>query len=31
LLLTKTADSVGPECAKHPSKRPCNRHRRKSR
>jgi hypothetical protein len=27
LLLTKTAAPVGPECAKHPDKFPCNRHR----
>lgn len=27
ILLTKTNDSVGPECAKHPNEFPCNHHR----
>jgi len=31
LLLTKTQDSVGPECIKHPDKFPCKRHRGKRR
>ncbi|MGA2460462.1 MAG: hypothetical protein ABSF82_03470 [Candidatus Bathyarchaeia archaeon] len=27
ILLTETQDSVGPECAKHPARFPCNAHR----